>query len=460
MEPPVVKTMNTLDTQEILTVSQLTQAIKNILETEYRWVRICGEISNLKTPFSGHSYFTLKDAGAQIRAVLFKQQKKFLDLALQDGQQVILFGRISVYEPRGEYQLVVDSVQLYGLGRLLQEFERQKRKLADKGYFAAELKKPLPSFPTKIVVITSPTGAAIQDFLKIVRTRKSPVHIQILPVKVQGRDAAAEIARAIEIAQGLAGVEIVVLCRGGGSIEDLWAFNEEIVAEAIHRSTIPVVTGIGHEVDYTIADFCADFRCPTPTGAAEKLVPDTAILRRHLQSLQVSLQLRMQRKIAFLDQQVYHHAKMLGDMENVFKNVKFRLQLSKSYLVQAISGNLLAKEQRLQNLVRRLHQEIPSARIALQEQHIHLLATQLNNHMQRTLEKKRAALTEQATLLNGMSPLATLARGYAIVRKKNPEDGSYRIVARARDATVGEELQVLLHEGQLQCLVTARADRP
>jgi exodeoxyribonuclease VII large subunit len=166
-----MKTMSTLDTQKILTVSQLTQAIKNILETEYRWVRICGEISNLKTPFSGHSYFTLKDAGAQIRAVLFKQQKKFLELALQDGQQVVLFGRISVYEPRGEYQLVVDSVQLYGVGRLLQEFERQKRKLADQGYFAAELKKPLPAFPTKIVVISSPTGAAIQDFLKIVRQR-------------------------------------------------------------------------------------------------------------------------------------------------------------------------------------------------------------------------------------------------------------------------------------------------
>jgi exodeoxyribonuclease VII large subunit len=454
-----MKTMNTLDTQEILTVSQLTQAIKNILETEYRWVRICGEISNLKTPFSGHSYFTLKDAGAQIRAVLFKQQKKFLDLALQDGQQVILFGRISVYEPRGEYQLVVDSVQLYGVGRLLQEFESQKRKLADKGYFAAELKKPLPAFPTKIVVISSPTGAAIQDFLKIVRIRKSPVHIQILPVKVQGRDAAAEIARAIEIAQDLAGVDIVVLCRGGGSIEDLWAFNEEIVADAIHRSVIPVVTGIGHEVDYTIADFCADFRCPTPTGAAEKLVPDTAILRRHLQSLRTSLQLRAKRKIAFLDQQVHHHAKMLGDMENVFKNIDFRLQLSKSYLVQAISGNLLAKEQRLQTLVRRLHREIPSARIALQEQHIHFLVAQLNNHIQRTLEKKQAALAEQATLLNGMSPLATLARGYAIARTKNPEDGSYRVLRRARDAAVGDQLQVLLHEGQLQCLVTASEDR-
>ncbi len=453
-----MQTMKTPASQEILTVSQLTQAIKNMLETEYRWVRICGEISNLKTPFSGHSYFTLKDAGAQIRAVLFKQQKKFLDLALQDGQQVILFGRISVYEPRGEYQLVVDSVQLYGVGRLLQEFERQKQKLADRGYFAAELKKPLPAFPTKIVVISSPTGAAIQDFLKIVRNRKSPVHIQILPVKVQGREAAAEIARAIRIAQDIAGVDILVLCRGGGSIEDLWAFNEELVAEAIHRSAIPVVTGIGHEVDYTIADFCADFRCPTPTGAAEKLVPDTAILHRQLQSLEASLRLRIKRKIAFLEQQVHHLAKMLGDMENVFKNIEFRLQLSKSYLVQAISANLLVKEQRLRTLVGRLHKEDPATRVALQQQRIHWLLTQLKNHMQFILEKKQAALAVQASLLNGMSPLATLARGYAIARQQNPEDNGYRVLTRARDAAVGDALQVLLHEGHLQCLVTAKED--
>lgn len=450
-------TITTPDSQAILTVTQLTQAIKNILETEYRWVRICGEISNLKTPFSGHSYFTLKDAGAQIRAVLFKQQKKFLDLALKDGQQVILFGRVSVYEPRGEYQLVVDSVQLHGVGRLLQEFERLKQRLAEKGYFAAELKKPLPSFPTKIVIISSPTGAAVQDFLKIVDNRKSPVHLQILPVKVQGRDAAAEIARAITVAQDIAGVDAVVLCRGGGSIEDLWAFNEEIVAEAIHRSAIPVVTGIGHEVDFTIADFCADCRCPTPTGAAERLIPDIAILRRHLQGLEASLALRTRRKLAFLEQQAQHLATRLGDMENVFKSIEFRLQLGKSYLVQAIAGNLAGKEQRLQALIRRLHKEAPATRIALQQQHLHWLVTQLNNHMRRTLENKQAALAGQASLLNGMSPLATLARGYAIARQKNPEDGGYRVLRKAGETEVGAEVQVLLHEGHLQCLVTAIA---
>jgi exodeoxyribonuclease VII large subunit len=446
--------MNTLNKETILTVSQFTAALKDILETQYRFVRICGEISNLKIPFSGHCYFTLKDAGAQIRAVLFKQQRRFVDLTLQDGQQVVLFGRISVYEPRGEYQIMVDSVELYGVGKLLREFEILKRKLADKSYFAAEFKKPLPPYPGKIIVISSPTGAAIQDFLKIVSNRKSPVHIQILPVKVQGKAAAAEISKAIDLAQGIADADIIVLCRGGGSIEDLWAFNEEIVAEAIHRSKLPVVTGIGHEVDFTIADFCADFRCPTPTGAAEKLVADAVMLRQHIRSLRASLQLRVGRKLRFIEQQLEHHKKMLGDMRNVFSGFEFRLHLGKSHLLQAMVGYLQEREQKYQLLNRALQKEIPSTRIEAQGQRIHLLVVQLKNHMQRTLERKQAALAEQASLLHGVSPLATLARGYAIVRKKHPEDSGWRVVSRARDAQVGEELHVLLHEGQLECVVT------
>lgn len=454
LEFPFSPMMNILEKEAILTVSQFTAAIKDILETRYRFVRISGEISNLKTPFSGHHYFTLKDAGAQIRAVLFKQQQRFVELQLQDGQQIVAFGRLSVYEPRGEYQIVVDNVELYGIGKLLREFEQLKRKLADKGYFAAEIKKPLPEFPGKIIVISSPTGAAIQDFLKITRNRKSPVHIQILPVKVQGKMAASEIVKAINIAQEIGDADIIVLCRGGGSIEDLWAFNEEIVADAIHRSALPVVTGIGHEIDFTIADFCADFRCPTPTGAAERLIPDASILGQHVRSLKASLQLRIERKMRSIEQQVLHYKKMLGDMRYIFSNLEFRLHLSQSHLMQAMMGSLQEKEQNFQLLNRALRDEIPSARIKLQEQHIHLLVTQLKNHMQRTLEQKQAALAEQATLLHGVSPLATLARGYAIVRKKHPEDNIWHVVSRAKDAKIGDELKVLLHEGQLDCVVT------
>ncbi len=280
------------------------------------------------------------------------------------------------------------------------------------------------------------------------------MHVQILPVKVQGKTAAEEIARAIDRAQTIADTEVIVLCRGGGSIEDLWAFNEEIVAEAIHRSMLPVVTGIGHEIDFTIADFCADFRCPTPTGAAEKLVADAEVLRRHVDSLRASLRVRMERKIASLEQQLLHHQKMFGDLRNVFNSLEFRLHLSKSHLLQAIMGFLQEKEQRLQDLTHRLQKNMPLSRIEFQSKHIDFLVSQLKNHMQRTLERKQAALAEQATLLQGVSPLATLARGYAIVRKKHHEDQGWRIVSRARDAKVGEELNVLLQDGQLDCVVT------
>jgi exodeoxyribonuclease VII large subunit len=445
--------MNILETETILTVTQLTRSIKNILESEYRFVRISGEISNLKMPYSGHSYFTLKDGSAQIRAVLFKQQKRFTEIALRDGQDVVCFGRITVYEPRGEYQIIVDSVELFGTGILQKAFEQLKIRLTEKGYFAAEIKKPLPQYPKKIVVISSPTGAAIHDFLKIVRIRKSPVHIQILPVRVQGKDASYEIAEAIRKANTIDDVDIIVLCRGGGSLEDLWAFNEERVAEAIHRSVIPVVTGIGHEVDFTIADFCADFRCPTPTGAAEKLVPDTHSLRLHLMALQNGLLNRILRRMSFQEQQLRHSIRMLGNMKNIFKDSELRLQLSKSYLFQATIRNLVKRENRLQSCIRRLQAQAPSNKIVLQEKHLHFLTAQLRNHIQRILERKQMALAEQATLLNSVSPLATLGRGYSIVRKFNAEEKSYQIITRSEEVAVGDEVNVLLSKGQLDCIV-------
>lgn len=445
--------MKTVDTRSILTVSQLTHSIKVILESDFRFVRISGEISNFKMPYSGHSYFTLKDSSAQIRAVLFKQQKRFVDLTLQDGQDVVCFGRITVYEPRGEYQLIVDSVELFGTGRLQKEFEQLKIKLSQKGYFDPDSKKAIPPFPSKIIVISSPTGAAIQDFLKIIKTRNSPVQIQILPVRVQGQDAAGEIARAIQTANNLDDVDIIVLCRGGGSLEDLWAFNEEIVADAIHQSILPVVTGIGHEVDFTIADFCADFRCPTPTGAAEKLVPDAQALRRHLTALQNGLVNRMKRKLSFWEQRQRHSIRMLGNMKNLFKDSALRLQLSESYFFQAATKNITTRENHLNGWVRRLQSQAPTKKIELQRRHLHFLAIQLQNHIQRILERKQMVLAEQATLLNSVSPLATLGRGYSIVRKLNTETKSYRIITSSNEVTSGDEINILLKEGQLDCAV-------
>ncbi len=445
--------MKRTEAEPILTVSQLTRSIKSILENEYRFVRISGEISNLKTPFSGHSYFTLKDSSSQIRGVLFKQQKRFVELTLKDGQEVVCFGRVTVYEPRGEYQLVIDSVELFGTGRLQAEFERLKGKLSNRGYFSASIKKTLPAYPGRIVIISSPTGAAIHDFLKITRNRQSPLHIQILPVRVQGTEAAGEIARAIQMANSINNVDVIVLCRGGGSLEDLWAFNEEKVADAIHLSEIPVVTGIGHEIDFTIADFCADYRCPTPTGVAEKIVPDSLTLLHHIKTLQNSQRNRVQRKITFLDRQLKNSLRVLGNMKNIFDNAEYRLQLSKSYLFQAITRNISGRDNQLQSHIRRLQSQPPTTRIDFKEKHIQMLTGQLHNHIKRILERKQAAFVKQAALLNSVSPLATLERGYSVVRKFDVDKKSYRVISRSGDTKVGDELNIMLHKGQLDCVV-------
>ncbi len=437
----------------LFTVSQLTQAIKDQLESRFRFVRVCGEISNLKTPFSGHSYFTLKDGTSQIRAVMFKQQQRYLAVPLEDGRELICFGRVSVYEPRGEYQLIVDTVELGGSGRLQQEFERLKEKLSARGYFAGELKKPIPPFPERIIVITSPTGAAVQDFLKIVRLRRAPVTVQILPVRVQGRGAAEEIAAAIARANRLPEAEVIVLCRGGGSLEDLWAFNEEVVAEAIFHSQLPVVTGIGHEIDFTIADFCADLRCPTPTAAAEELLVDATLLHHQVKGLQRRLGQSMGRHLGQWQLRLRHGLQLLGDLGGMLLDREHRLRLSRAYLLQAINTILTARQSSLQATFSRLQPLSPANRIHVQEKQLELFSNRLRHLMAQQMSERQAALSRQAALLDGVSPLATLARGYAVARRRDPQSGTLQVLHRATETRPGEAVEVLLHRGRLDCLV-------
>lgn len=450
LHPP----MKINDQQSILTVSEVTSSIKKILEHEYRFVRICGEISNLRTPFSGHSYFTLKDDNAQIRGVLFKQQKRFIELTPQNGQEVICFGRITVYDARGEYQLIIDSIELEGTGRLQLAFDALKKKLQQRGYFRAEIKKELPFLPRKIVVVTSPTGAAIQDFLKIDSMRKSATDIQIYPVKVQGEQAATEISQALyQINSYVDDVDAIVLCRGGGSLEDLWAFNEEPVAKAIYESDIPVITGIGHEIDFTIADFCADYRSPTPTAAAEKIIPDSELLLEKISMLSSTLFRRMHRLHLDMERRLKTSCQSLARVKNHFKNEDFRLQMSKSYILQAMENNLREKQQRLASATNRLETQAPSGQIALQSHQLRFLTEQLKERMQRILEQKEATFIQQSKVLNSVSPLATLERGYSIVRLYNREDNSFKVVTDSKKAKSGDTLSILLHKGEINCVV-------
>lgn len=442
----------------IFTVSQISGSIKNLLEGEFRFVRVSGEISNLSRPYSGHSYFTLKDETAQLRAVLFKGQLRFLANDIRDGQQVVCHGRISVYEPRGEYQLIVDTVDFHGAGLLQLQFEKLKNRLAAEGLFDEKRKKKIARYPRHITLITSPTGAAVHDFLKIWSNRGWGATIQILPVRVQGVGAAEEIAAAIATInknrRAKEATEIIVLCRGGGSLEDLWAFNEESVARAIAGSVLPIVSAVGHEVDFTIADFCADLRAPTPTGAAEQLIPDRLQVQRLLLSSKRRLTTLLLQKIEGHARQVSQNRRLLGDLETTLSHFSLQVDHHTSRLIHCTQGLLNKQAADLSRLTSRLQHLSPVTTMTLQAQALGHTTEKLIQRMQTLLQQKSAAFSKQAALLDSVSPLATLARGYAIARRKNSGKKEGEILTNSSHVHPGEQVEIILHTGSLECGVT------
>lgn len=441
------------------TVTQLSRAIRTLLEGEFRFVRVSGEISNHSRPASGHSYFTLKDAGAQIRAVLFKGQQRFLAKELRDGAQVICHGRISVYEPRGDYQLLVDTVDFHGAGQLQLQFERLKQQLAAEGLFDASRKKAIPRFPRDIVLVTSPTGAAVHDFLRIWSNRRWPARIRIFPVRVQGAGAAEEISAALERINREVKTELVVLCRGGGSLEDLWAFNEECLARATAASALPVVSAVGHEIDFTIADFCADLRAPTPTGAAEMLFPDRDALLHMVQGHLQRISATMGRTIDGLQRQVTHCERLLGHPGEILDRFSLHVDHLSARLGHTMEGVLQRQTIALERLTTRLNSQSPLHRLEYQEEKTRSLTSHLYRQIQSLIQQKSAALQTQASLLESVSPLATLARGYAIV-KKTTERKREEIVTNCDQTRMGDRIEILLHTGSLECEVLQTVHRP
>ena len=446
---------------EILTVSQISRSIRNLLEGEFRFVLVSGEISNLSRPYSGHSYFTLKDEGAQLRAVLFKGQQRFLAEELRDGRQVVCHGRISVYEPRGDYQLIVDTIDFHGAGLLQLQFEELKRRLAAEGLFDEERKKAIPAFPQKITLITSPSGAAVHDFLKIWRNRDWGATIQIFPVRVQGAGAAEEIAAAIARINKIKTTDtghtgrpdIIVLCRGGGSLEDLWAFNEECVARAIAGSALPIVSAIGHEVDFTIADFCSDLRAPTPTGAAEQLIPDKTRVQSQILFCKRQLATLLLQKINDYSRQVSQNKRLLGDLGMTLSHFTLQIDHSTSRLTHSLERLLQEQTLRLEKTLSRLQRQSPATRVTIQTERLRHASEKLCQHIQVLLQQKSAAFSAQAVLLDTVSPLATLARGYAIVRRKKSGKKEEEIISRSGQVHTGEAIEIVLHDGKLECEV-------
>ncbi len=434
---------------KVQTVGEITRSIKVLLESGFAFVAVCGEVSNLKRPYSGHLYFTLKDHDAQIKAVLFKTQQRYLVEEVRDGAQVICRGRISLYEPRGEYQLIVDAVEFAGAGSRQAAFERLKERLYQEGLFAEAHKRRLPLLPRAIALITSPGGAAVHDFLTIAARRFPSIPIEIHPVAVQGEGAAAEVIAAIRTACGRGRAEVIVICRGGGSVEDLWPFNSEELAQAVYAAELPIVSAIGHEVDFTILDFVADLRAPTPTAAAEAVLPDRGQLRLLVSRNLSRQQAIITRMVTHYRQRLSLQHRLLGNPTRAIDGLRMRIDFLLARLQQGVSRQLNAKRQLVTGQRAIIDHHNPQATLRRHREAIANVRQRLIDLGQGYLQRRQAVLTHHRDLLNSVSPLAVLERGYALVRTV-PER---TIVRSTGEVSKGERLEIRFHDGGVECEV-------
>lgn len=436
----------------ILSPSQLNTLARDLLEGSFPNVLVEGEIGNLSRPASGHLYFTLKDARAQVRCALFKPKSQWLKFSPRDGLRVLARGRLTLYEARGDYQLVLDTLEEAGEGALRQALEALKAKLAAEGLFDPARKRPMPAFPRRIAVLTSPSGAVIRDILSVLRRRFPLIEVDLLPVPVQGDGAAAQIRAMLQTADASGRYDVLLLARGGGSLEDLWAFNDEALARAIAACVTPVVSAIGHETDFTLADFAADLRAPTPSAAAELLAPDGSslcnrldALRRQLHSLHANaLHQRMQRADrAFLRLQAQRPQARLQALAE-------RARQARQRLAQAMQRRLEREHAALRHAEATLRGQHPRHTLQRLRDRLRDLAPRLQTLIAQRLQREALHLRGLARSLHAISPLATVARGYSILQQR---DG--RVVRSIVDAAPGDRLQARLQDGWLDVQVVA-----
>lgn len=437
--------------REVYTVSRLNREVRALLEISFPLLWIEGEISNLSRPSSGHLYFSLKDEAAQVRCAMFRMRNQYLGFTPKDGMHVLVRARVGLYEGRGEFQLVVEHMEQAGYGALQRAFDELKARLAAQGLFDAEHKRPIPALPRRIGVITSPTGAAIRDILSVLRRRFPAIPVLIYPVPVQGAGAAAEIARMIRLASQRQECDVLILARGGGSLEDLWAFNEEAVARAIYECEIPLVSGVGHEVDFTIADFVADRRAATPSAAAELVSPDRADWAERVQRLELRLTNFVRARVARKGENLAWLEKRLGQQHpgQRLQRQAQRLDELEQRLGHAQRVTLRHAHARLGELTAKLHRHIPVHRLAQLEARTENLTQRLHGGLRRALETRQQQLALLSRALDTVSPLATLGRGYAIVSRA--EDGA--LLRSVQDVSVGERVEARLADGDLLCRV-------
>jgi exodeoxyribonuclease VII large subunit len=437
------------------TVSQLTDRLQGVLETEFFDVWVEGEVSNVTMPASGHWYFSLKDSNAQVRAVVWKTAARLIKFKPRDGMKVLVRGAVRVYPPKGEYQIAVEVIEPLGKGSLQQAFEELKAKLEKEGLFAAARKRPLPMLPRRIAVLTSPTGAVIQDILRVVERRYANLEIAIYPARVQGPEAVPDIVRGIRAINRVRGFDVLIVARGGGSLEDLWPFNEELVARALAESKIPTISAVGHETDFTIADFVADVRAATPSAAAEIVVGAKDELCARIEALRRradgALNIRLARVRARVHALTQHR---------VFEGERGRIRNHAQRvddLARRTRTGLLRRVERARERYRRAGERLEAFRwdrqIAQQRMRVATQEGRLAGWARPYVAARRAALARLAGKLDSLSPLAVLGRGYALVF-----DGSGRLVRDAGEVSVGDALRIRVQTGALAARVTGREE--
>jgi exodeoxyribonuclease VII large subunit len=438
----------------IYTISELTHSIKSLLETKFPFVWAVGEISNFHTPVSGHFYFSLKDPGAQISAVMFRGQNRNLIFRPEDGLSVIAMGRINVYEPKGIYQIIIEYLEPEGIGVLALAFEQLKARLSAEGLFDEKHKQPVPFLPRRIAVITSPTGAVIRDILNVIGRRYPNVVIEIVPVRVQGEEAAEEIAEALYFLNEQDNAEVIVVARGGGSLEDLQAFNSELVARAIFSSHIPVVSAVGHETDFTIADFTADLRAPTPSAAAELIVPVKDELVRLIQRITGTLRTGMTQRLRLLRERNIRVSGRLVHPKRRIADYRLRLDDALERIVRGSLREVSQRRNRIHVIQGRLARCTPQ--FLIQDLGIALkhYCQTLGSAMQFCLQSRRGKLDATVARLNALSPWAVLERGFSVTRVL-PD---YALVKDVRQVNVGQHVEITVSRGSLVCSIERKQE--
>lgn len=439
---------------DVYSVSKLNSQVRQLLEGNLSKIWLTGEISNFATPTSGHWYLTLKDNRSQIRCAMFKGRNQTVTFRPTNGQQVLVKGNISVYEPRGDYQLLIDNMQPAGDGLLAQEYEALKMTLAAQGLFAANTKKSIPDNIARIGIITSPTGAAIKDILHVLNRRDPSLEIIIYPSQVQGKAASINIINAIAIANQRHEVDVLLITRGGGSLEDLWCFNDEALAYAIYQSNIPTISAVGHEIDTTISDYVADLRAPTPSAAAEILSKDKVNKAQKLQTIERQLSiawqqyhLQTQRKLTLLTHRLQQQdpIRRLEQLSQRFDELQFKLHSAMAHKINKLTLQQKALDARLQ-------QQSPVHALAISQSRLDYGSENLKQAMMQLLHQAKQQLEHNVQLLNSVSPLATLARGYSITTNMQN-----KVIDNNHDVAVGETITTQLHKGKIVSKIISKS---